>query len=351
MAIQPQSKTEATDLTGIALDRHLLGHLLKSGAITPKHYRSSLIWLHPPHLWAHWAMILMVTFGTALVLSGIVYFFAFNWVALPDLAKFAILQSGMVLAALGAQHVGPGRLIGQLCLLTASVFVGVFLAVFGQVYQSGADAWQLFALWALLIAPWTFLSRFAPLWLIWLGLINLSLALWWSEAMSTLTHSAMILNMTLVAINGAALILRESVTRDRKETGSPIADWLAPLWTRWLLIVTLLLCLFPQLFELVTQYDDLDSTGLLLGMISLLVALALFAAYRRFIFDVPALAMILLMASLLATIAIAVFLDRQDMAAIGVTFFTGLFAIASFALAATYLRRLLALSSGRASDG
>ena len=45
------------------------------------------------------------------------------------------------------------QLPGKVLLLGASVLIGVFLAVFGQVYQTGADAYNLFTMWALLILP------------------------------------------------------------------------------------------------------------------------------------------------------------------------------------------------------
>ena len=46
-------------------------------------------------------------------------------------------------------------------LIAASVLVGVLLAVIGQVYHTGADAYSLFAAWTLLILPWTLASRSA----------------------------------------------------------------------------------------------------------------------------------------------------------------------------------------------
>ncbi|MBC8290414.1 MAG: DUF2157 domain-containing protein, partial [Planctomycetes bacterium] len=54
---------------------------------------------------------------------------------------------------------------------------GVFLAVFGQVYQTGADEWLLFAGWAGLILPWTALSRFEALWILWLATDTFALCL------------------------------------------------------------------------------------------------------------------------------------------------------------------------------
>src|SRR5699024_2163378 len=70
------------------------------------------------------------------------------------------------------------QLIRQLLLLIASIITGSLLALFGQVYQTGADTWQLFFGWALLITPWVLIARFPALWLLWLGLINACLVLY-----------------------------------------------------------------------------------------------------------------------------------------------------------------------------
>ena len=53
------------------------------------------------------------------------------------------------------------------------------MALFGQTYQTGADPWQLFFNWALLTLPWVLISRFNVMWLLWLGLVNLSVSLFY----------------------------------------------------------------------------------------------------------------------------------------------------------------------------
>src|SRR5690606_26743262 len=70
------------------------------------------------------------------------------------------------------------QLIRQLLLLIASIITGSLLALFGQIYQTGADTWQLFFAWAILITPWVVIARFPALWLLWLGLINALLLLY-----------------------------------------------------------------------------------------------------------------------------------------------------------------------------
>lgn len=57
--------------------------------------------------------------------------------------------------------------------------VGVFMAVFGQIYQTGADSYTLFLTWAIMILPWVIMAQFLPLWVLWLVVANLALSLWW----------------------------------------------------------------------------------------------------------------------------------------------------------------------------
>jgi uncharacterized membrane protein len=70
------------------------------------------------------------------------------------------------------------RLPASAALAAVSLLCGALLALFGQVYQTGADTWQLFAVWALCILPWVAISRLDALWLFWVGLIDVSIMLY-----------------------------------------------------------------------------------------------------------------------------------------------------------------------------
>ncbi|NRD69433.1 DUF2157 domain-containing protein [Psychrobacter okhotskensis] len=117
---------------------------------------------------------LLVIGAVALVLS-LVLFIAYNWLYMGKLAKFALVEGALVITI--ALYVALSfrrrfAFVRQLLLLIASIITGSLLALFGQVYQTGADTWQLFFGWAVLITPWVIIARFPALWLLWLGLIN-----------------------------------------------------------------------------------------------------------------------------------------------------------------------------------
>ncbi|WP_157967653.1 DUF2157 domain-containing protein [Cohaesibacter intestini] len=336
---KPQ-QAEAVDLSDIVIDRSMLDALAAKGSIDADLRRASLEWLHPPHMWAQWVVRLLLAFGAALVLTGILFFFAFNWASLPHLAKLGLIQAALLTAALGAWWFGTGRIVGQLLLITASVLVGVFMAAFGQIYQSGADAWTLFAIWAVAITPWTILSRSPFHWLVWFVLVNLALSLWWDQTIDAGSHKQDMLAMLMAALNLGLLTVREALTR-----GKP-THWLAPLWTRWLLLAAILVSSFPFLYE---GYSDPADSMLLLAaaIIASIVIGALFVNYRLAVPDIPALAMILLLGCLLAVLLFANLLDALDMSSLGITFLTALVAIGVFALSAGYLRGLLAKAGDR----
>ncbi|MGO3321449.1 MAG: DUF2157 domain-containing protein [Psychrobacter faecalis] len=123
---------------------------------------------------------LLIIGAVALVLS-LVFFIAYNWQNLGKIGKFALVEGALTITI--ALYVALSfrrqfQLIRQLLLLIASIITGSLLALFGQVYQTGADTWQLFFAWAILITPWVVIARFPALWLLWLGLINACLLLY-----------------------------------------------------------------------------------------------------------------------------------------------------------------------------
>ncbi|MCS6173718.1 DUF2157 domain-containing protein [Shewanella baltica] len=143
---------------------------------------------------------LLLWFGALSFASGVIFFFAYNWQSLGHFAKFGLIEVAILLAIAAfawlyyrtnsfsaASHSHShsnqsndsrfGGTTANGVLLAASVLVGGLLALVGQTYQTGADPWQLFALWALVILPFTWVAGFDGLWLLLVGLINLSIGI------------------------------------------------------------------------------------------------------------------------------------------------------------------------------
>jgi uncharacterized membrane protein len=156
------------------------------------------------------------------------FFFAYNWADLADVAKFAVVEAGILLAAAGALWRGADRPDGAAALIAATVLSGVLLAVIGQVYQSGADPWQLFALWAGLSLPWVLASKNAAHWLVWLAILHLAAILFSDQV---LVQRGIVGDMT--ALLGVAL-LPAIVLAGREAAVASGAAWADRRWTRLL---------------------------------------------------------------------------------------------------------------------
>jgi len=183
----------------------------------------------------------LMAVGVLLIVAGIVAFFAWNWADLSHFAKFALIQAGIVAAVIIAWRLKIDSPAGGSSLLVGSILVGVMLAVYGQVYQTGADPYGLFLTWALLILPWTIIGRQSGLWFLFLVLMNLTVIMYWTQVLyppdgwwslaqifgplvwlvTTVTDSK--LANVLFFLNGTALVVWEYI-------GARGVKWLAGRW-------------------------------------------------------------------------------------------------------------------------
>lgn len=121
--------------------------------------------------------------GLALAFA-LLFFVAYNWINIGRFAKFGLVEIAIMLAVAGYWKYRQHKVAGKLALLVASIVLGVLLALYGQTYQTGADTWQLFFSWALLMLPWVVIAQFPALWVFWLSLINLALVLYFQVSRS-----------------------------------------------------------------------------------------------------------------------------------------------------------------------
>ena len=113
--------------------------------------------------------------AAALVGLGLVMWVAANWEDLGRAGRFWLLQGVVVAMGLGA-CLRP-MLRAPLGLITL-LAVGALFAYFGQTYQTGADAWQLFALWAGLTLPLALGARHDAVWAPWALVAATGVSLW-----------------------------------------------------------------------------------------------------------------------------------------------------------------------------
>ena len=130
--------------------------------------------------WRNFIDKLFLWLGSLSLVFAVLFFIAYNWDDIGRFAKFGLVQGLVILSILAYWRLGAEKLTAKASLLVASILLGVLLALYGQTYQTGADPWQLFFTWALLILPWALIGRFASLWLVWVLLINVSIHLYFS---------------------------------------------------------------------------------------------------------------------------------------------------------------------------
>lgn len=121
-----------------------------------------------------------VPLGAALLAAllgglGIIFWVAANWNLISRSGRFALLEGIVAVMCAGAIWLPRARL--PLSLL-AALAIGALFAYFGQTYQTGADPWQLFALWAALALPLSFGVRRDALWSLWAVVAMTAIVLW-----------------------------------------------------------------------------------------------------------------------------------------------------------------------------
>ena len=194
---------------------------LDSGRILPGREHAALRAAGLTPAGADWRLFLgrlTLWLGTTALAAAIVFFFAFNWDELGRFAKFGLVEAAIVAGLLACWRLDLDGAPGKAVLLLLSLLTGALLALAGQVYQTCADTFELFAWWAVLILPWVLVSRFSPLWLVWLGLLNFAAFLYFQRSWEM---DGML--WSLFGLNALALIGWEAAHRAGLE-------WLRDSW-------------------------------------------------------------------------------------------------------------------------
>lgn len=113
--------------------------------------------------------------AAALLGLGLIFWIAANWEALGRFGRFGLLQGVILAMGIGAIRRHRQRTALALVVLLAT---GGLFAYFGQTYQTGADPWQLFALWAALTLALCLGLRSEVLWVPWVVVAMTAVSLW-----------------------------------------------------------------------------------------------------------------------------------------------------------------------------
>ncbi len=207
--------------------------------------------------WQKFFQLLFISLGAGFTLSGIIFFFAYNWVDLHKFIKIGIAEGLLILATMMALRPKINITIRNIILTGASVLVGVLFAVYGQIYQTGANAYDFFLGWTVFVTLWVAISNFAPLWLLYIVLINTTFILYSQQVAKDWSEISII--TSLFIFNTIALISAIVFSKYKKETHIP----------NWFLNTVALSCIVYATNGIVFGiFDRYESTFIVLLLIT-----------------------------------------------------------------------------------
>ena len=136
--------------------------------------------VHRPQAGVHRRLRQVLALVAALLLgAGLIFWVAANWDAQSRMFKLQLLQAAVAAPLLVAVLLPGRQQVARMALaLLGTLAVGGLLAYIGITYQTGADAWQLFATWALLVLPMVLVLRSDWLWAAWLLIVATAIGAW-----------------------------------------------------------------------------------------------------------------------------------------------------------------------------
>ncbi|QOP41016.1 DUF2157 domain-containing protein [Sulfurimonas marina] len=198
--------------------------LLENNYLKPENttYALKLSGISPDALrWRNFIDTLLLVLAGLAIAVGIMFFIAYNWDEIGKFTQFSLVEISIIISMIIYFRADKEKIAAKIALTAASILLGVLLALFGQTYQTGADTWELFFNWALLILPWVFIGRFATIWVIWIVLIDISILLYYKtfgSLLGTFFSSKDTLLWSMFIFNTAMVLLGEVI--------SPYQPWL-----------------------------------------------------------------------------------------------------------------------------
>lgn len=209
--------------------------------------------------WIDFSKILTLVLGAGLFGIGVIFFFAYNWDVIPKFTKLSIIFGLILVFTILSVLPKLSTLIKQLSLTLAATMVGVLFAVFGQIYQTGANAFDFFLAWAVFSLLWVLVARFIPLWILYIALLNTTLYFYFDQIKPDIKDISVI--TLFYALNFVALLANCAVWFYKKEKPNKI--------------ITYLLALTCVIFSIIfIGFSIFNSTFLFIDALFLLIHLA-----------------------------------------------------------------------------
>ena len=108
--------------------------------------------------WHKFLRLFFISLGVGFTTAGIIFFFAYNWADLHKFIKIGLIEGLIISLTLVILFSKISLDIKNILFTGTSILVGVLFAVFGQIYQTGANAYDFFLGWTMFITIWVFVS-------------------------------------------------------------------------------------------------------------------------------------------------------------------------------------------------
>ena len=220
--------------------------------------------------WSKFLRLLLISLGVGFTTAGILFFFAYNWNDLHKFVKIGMMEGLVVVSTLLVLFSRFSLLIKNILLMGTVLLVGVLFAVFGQVYQTGANAYDFFLGWTFAVTLWVVISNFPPLWLFFLVLINTTFILYTEQVVQG--WSEVFVFLLLVLINTFFLVVSLFISH-YKDT------YKIPGW--FLKTIVLAIVIFGTFGIVIGLFENFNTTfGALLLLVAILFAGGIYYGYK-----------------------------------------------------------------------
>ncbi|MBX7240245.1 MAG: DUF2157 domain-containing protein [Bacteroidia bacterium] len=224
--------------------------------------------------WLFFLDYIFLALGGILFVCGLFFFFAYNWDEMPRMVKLGFTQ--LPVAVLGIYLIvkKTDTLAGKITLTALSCLIGLAFAVYGQIYQTGATAFDFLKGWAILAFVWVAISSFPPLWFLYLVLLNLTMMTWIEQFHTNIqTETA---SLYFFGINFIAFLLFEMLNRFRKELDTH--RWFPQIVSAFILLI---LSMNVSAYILNEYFNgSVLSRNILLGLSAVLFPLGFYYFYH-----------------------------------------------------------------------
>lgn len=262
--IAPDGITGMPSRTAAYLCRQI-ARLLKGGSLTPETCQRiyAFCGIRPSDTqWRQFLIPVLGFLGLLSLVAGAVFFVAWNWAWLPKMAKFALAELLIVALSVVVWWRWYSTL-ARSALLAAGLGFGALFALYGQIYQTGADSWELFRAWLCVLLPLALIARQNSLWFCSWLVANLAFQLYYTTLPTSLLDLAVSDTLTRIpaaalhgylALLAACLIVREALAWRAMRHHSE--SWLASRWFSRVMAGFLLLLLTAIVAGNISDWHD-----------------------------------------------------------------------------------------------